>query len=155
MSKIKDDAVKGDTGAQFLLGNMYYNGEGMPQDYAEAVKWYRLAADKGHVKAQYNLGVMHGTGIGVPRNHAEAVKWYRLAADQGDAKAQYNLGVSDRNGLGVLQDYKEVVKLFRLAATRGYEFGLPPIRELRCGSSHTPSCRNDRSAALVALIDLV
>ena len=65
----------------------------MPQDYAEAVKWYRLAADQGYADAQNNLGVMYDQGQGVPQNYAEAVKWYRLAADQGDAAAQYNLGV--------------------------------------------------------------
>ena len=64
----------------------------MPQNYAEAVKWYRLAADQGDASAQYNLGVMYANGQGVPQNHAEAVKWYRLAADQGNASAQFNLG---------------------------------------------------------------
>ena len=78
--------------AQYNLGIMYYNGQGVPQDYAEAVKWYRLAADQGDAYAQYNLGVMYDNGEGVPQDYKEAVKWYRLAAEQGHAKAQYNLG---------------------------------------------------------------
>ena len=65
----------------------------MPQDYAEAVKWYRKAADQGDAAAQFNLGVMYATGQGVPQDYAEAVKWYRKAAEQGHAGAQYNLGV--------------------------------------------------------------
>ncbi len=62
---------------------MYDNGEGVPQDYAEAVKWYRLAAEQGDASAQYNLGIMYINGKGVPQDYAEAVKWYRLAAEQG------------------------------------------------------------------------
>ena len=72
---------------------MYAEGQGVPQDYAEAVKWFRLAADQGNATAQYNLGLMYDKGQGVPQNYAEAVKWYRLAADQGNAVAQFNLGV--------------------------------------------------------------
>ena len=86
-------ANQGDASAQFNLGLMYDKGQGVPQNHAEAVKWYRLAADQGDASAQYNLGVMYANGQGVPQNYAEAVKWYRLAADQGDASAQYNLGV--------------------------------------------------------------
>jgi uncharacterized protein len=55
------------------------------QDYAEAVKWYRLAAEQGNANAQYNLGVMYDNGDGVVQDYAEAVKWYRLAAEQGNA----------------------------------------------------------------------
>ena len=55
------------------------------EDDAEAVRWYRLAADQGHAYAQNNLGAMYANGDGVPEDDAEAVRWYRLAADQGDA----------------------------------------------------------------------
>ena len=72
--------------------------KGVPQDYAEALKWYRLAADQGDASAQYNLGVMYAEGRGVPQDYAEALKWYRLAADQGYADAQFNLGVMYANG---------------------------------------------------------
>jgi hypothetical protein len=44
------------------------------QDHAEAVKWYRLAADQGHATAQSNLGVKYENGEGVRQDHAEAVK---------------------------------------------------------------------------------
>ena len=55
----------------------------MPQDEAEAVYWYRLAADQGLAGAQFNLGVMYSEGQGVPQNDAEAVRWHRLAAQAG------------------------------------------------------------------------
>jgi TPR repeat protein len=74
--------------AQLNLGTMYANGHGVPQDYAEAVKWFSLAAEQGYANAQYNLGVSYDRGEGVPQDHAQAVKWYRLAAEQEYAGAQ-------------------------------------------------------------------
>ena len=61
---------------------MLLKGDGLPQDAAEAVKWYRKAADQGYAKAQYNLGVCYTQGTGGPQDSAEAVKWYRNAAEQ-------------------------------------------------------------------------
>ena len=66
---------------------MYANGEGVAEDDAEAVRWYRLAADQGLAIAQNNLGWMYDNGEGVAEDDAEAVRWYRLAADQGHADA--------------------------------------------------------------------
>jgi TPR repeat protein len=81
-------AEQGDVEAQNNLGLMYDNGEGVPQDYAEVVRWYRLAAEQGLASAQFNLGLMYDTGYGVPEDDAEAMRWHRLAADQGQAQAQ-------------------------------------------------------------------
>jgi hypothetical protein len=89
------------------------------EDYAEAVKWYRKAADQGYASAQFNLGFMYNKGKGVPLDDTEAVKWYRKAAEQGDAKAQSNLGFMYQHGEGVTQDYTEAVKWYRKAAEQG------------------------------------
>ena len=97
-------AELGNAKAQFNLGRMYHNGEGVPQDYAEAVRWYRLAAAQCDAKAQTNLGVMYAKGEGVPQDDAEVVKWFQRAAEEGYATAQYNLGVIYATGKGVLQD---------------------------------------------------
>ena len=86
-------AKKGYPWAQFNVGVMYANGEGVSQSDAKAIKWYRKGAQQGNADAQMHLGVMYANGQGVPENDAEAVKWYRKAADQGDAYAQNNLGV--------------------------------------------------------------
>ncbi len=112
-------ADQGDAGAQYNLGNMYANGEGVPQDDAEAVRWFRLAAEQGHASAQFNLGFMYANGRGVPEDAAEAVRWYRLAAEQGHASAQFNLGLMYANGRGVPEDDAEAVRLYRLAAEQG------------------------------------
>ena len=77
---------------------------GVPQDEAEAVRWYRLAAEQGNAIAQFNLGVRYDVGRGVPLDDTEAVRWYRLAAEQGVAIAQLNLGLMYGNGEGVLKD---------------------------------------------------
>ena len=57
-------AEQGDATAQFFLGLMYDEGEGVPENDAEAVKWYRLAAEQGDATAQTNLGVMYAIGAG-------------------------------------------------------------------------------------------
>ena len=61
---------------------MYRNGYGVPQDYAEAMKWYRLAAEQGDASAQYNLGLMYADGRGVPQDDETAYMWFDLAASQ-------------------------------------------------------------------------
>ena len=53
--------------AQIRLGNMYLDGDGVPQDFAEAAQWYRKAAERGLAEAQYKLGFMYYAGIGVPK----------------------------------------------------------------------------------------
>ena len=95
-------ADQGLAGAQYNLGWMYANGRGVPEDDAEAARWYRLAADQGHANAQYNLGWMYASGRGVPEDDAEAVRWLRLAADQGlaDRPVQPRLDVRQRRGCG-------------------------------------------------------
>ena len=112
-------AENGDAQAQYDLGVMYRDGESVQQDYAEAVKWFRLAAEQEVPEAQYDLGVMYFDGRGVPQNYVEAVKLYRSAAEQGLVEAQGALGVSYADGEGVSQDYMEAVKWFRLAADQG------------------------------------
>ena len=95
------------------------NGQGVPQNYAAALKLFRLAADQGNAVAQYNIGLIYKNGNGVPQNYAQAVKWYRLAADQGNADAQSNLGHMYGDGKGLARDYAEALKWYRLAADQG------------------------------------
>ena len=51
---------------------MYEVGKDVTQDYEEAVRWFRKAADQGIAEAQYSLGVMYGEGQGVMQDYAEA-----------------------------------------------------------------------------------
>ena len=89
---LPQEAVE-DAESFFQTGERYFNGTGLAQDYAEAVKWYRRAAEKGHADAENNLGNCYYYGKGVPQDYTEAVKWYRKAADHGNADAEVNLRV--------------------------------------------------------------
>ena len=110
-------AEQGDAAAQSELGWKYAKGDGVPQSYAEAVKWFRKAADQGNVPAQINLGVSYARGEGVSQDFAEAAKWYRRAADQGNGVAQNTLGGMYVQGQGVEQDYVQAYMWFHLAAS--------------------------------------
>jgi TPR repeat protein len=66
---------------------MYTEGQGVPQDYEEAVKWWKLATDQGNASAQCNLGAMYTAGQGVPQDYTEAARLIKLATAQGNATA--------------------------------------------------------------------
>lgn len=112
-------AEQGDARAQSDLGNMYYYGRGVPQDYVEAARLYGEAADQGDAKAEEGLAVLYYHGQGVPQNNAESVRWYRKAADQGYAKAEYGIGYMYSHGQCVTQDYGEAARWYRKAADQG------------------------------------
>ena len=76
-------AEQGVASAQFILGAAYANGLGVPENDAEAVKWYRLAAEQGYLIAQYNLGVMYYNGQGVVQDYIIAHMWFCIAAANG------------------------------------------------------------------------
>lgn len=84
-------AGQGNAFSQYVLGVMYENGMGVPENDTEAFKWYRLAAEQGIAEFQNKLGWMYDNGKGVEKNLTEAMKWYRKAAEQGDENALNNL----------------------------------------------------------------
>lgn len=98
VSVLRQKAERGDAEAQISLGNCYYKGRGVPQDYKEAAKWSRLSAEQGNARAQNNLGYCYSKGQGVPQDYKESVKWYRLAAEQGYAEARTSLGTFYKAG---------------------------------------------------------
>ena len=73
---LRSPADKGKADAQFLLGDMYSKGDGVPQNLADATKWYHKAADQGLAEAQFRLGFIYVEGLGVPQDYAEGVSWY-------------------------------------------------------------------------------
>ena len=81
-------AAQGDAEAQGVLGRMYAQGWGVPQDYAQAAKWYEKAAAQGRVFAQGALGVLYGKGSGVPQDYVRAYMWFNLAAANSTGKQQ-------------------------------------------------------------------
>ena len=92
VDELKRNAEQGDADAQNDLGICYENGVGVPQNYTEAVKWYRKSAEQGNATAQNNLGLCYENGVGVTKDLNKAIEWYRKAALQGseDAKRKLN-----------------------------------------------------------------
>ena len=80
-------AEQGNASAQFSLGVMYNNGQGVKQDDVEAVKWYRKAAKQGDASAQGMLGAAYILGKGVQVNKSLAKEWFRKACGNGEQKA--------------------------------------------------------------------
>ncbi len=107
----KAKAGKGDAEAQYSLGACYENGQGVTKDYAEAVKWYRKAADQNFAKAQSFLGICYFKGNGVPKDYVMAYKWQLLAAAQGDKDAK--AGVAQMESAMTKEQITEGQKLVR------------------------------------------
>ena len=100
---------------------MYAAGTGVSRDFAEALKWYRRAADAGYGPAIVNLALIYsgfGGTTGIPANLPEAAKWLRVGADLGYAPAQAMLGFAYVNGRGVAADPVEAVERRRRPAAR-------------------------------------
>lgn len=116
---IRTAAIDGNPEGQAILGEMYSEGAGVPENQETAVKWYRKAAQQGNADAQYYLGECYYFGKGVAENDAEAVKWFQKAAVQGDVDAQYYLGKCYYLGRGIAENDAEAVKWFQKAAEQG------------------------------------
>jgi TPR repeat protein len=85
-------AEGGDARAQAILGYMFANGSGVPQNYIEAASWYRRASEQGNPTAQYALGLMYDKGQGVPQDYVEAFKWLDLAVGRASGRAREDWG---------------------------------------------------------------
>jgi len=90
LEKFRPLAEKGNVGAQFNLGLMYQQGQGVEQNNAEAGGWFLKAAEQGHVEAQQNLGLRFAKGLGVERDWVQADKWFTIAAASGKETAINN-----------------------------------------------------------------
>lgn len=116
---LREAAMAGDAAAQFEVAIRYMDGRGIPQDYAQASRWYRLAAAQGLAPAQYRLGSMYEKGHGVGRDLAMARMWYQRAAERGNRKAMHNLAVLYADGIDGPPDFEKAATWFRQAAEHG------------------------------------
>ncbi len=117
---LRSRALAGDAKAQNDLGFLYERGRGVPQDYQEAVYWYRLAVNKNLAEAQYNLAIAYYYGQGVRQSYAESERWFLPAAKQSHVWAQYYLGLIYAHGRGVAKNEKEAALWFGRAAEQGH-----------------------------------
>jgi len=113
-------AEQGDKVGQNIVGAIYELGlPNLPQDYSEALKWYKLSALQGYADAEFSVGHFYADGLGVNIDRKEAIRWWKLSASHGSSRAQHNLGVSYKDGEGVSKDYSVAMNYFKLAAAQG------------------------------------
>ncbi len=148
-------AIAGDPRAARYVGVLYDTGEGVRQDRAEAVEWYRRAAGLGDPIAMFNVAVSYDSGIGIARNHRQAARWYRRAAALHDSRAEYNLALMYRSGDGVPRSPAEAEQLFQAAARDGASAGAgdlsrPPADAIRRVVTHSAHAPDDDTAFLQA-----
>lgn len=112
---------QGNPHAQYLLGEIYRDGQGIPRNLNTAASWYRRAAKQGDESAQLALAQMYERGEGVQQNYAKAAYWYQWAAEQEVAEAQFRLGQYYISGLGVEKNEEKAAMWYQLAARQGHE----------------------------------
>jgi uncharacterized protein len=91
------------------------------KDSAQAVDWFRKAAEQDDAAAQNGLGVMYRDGEGVPKDSVRAVDWFRKSAEHGDGYGQMNLGWMYSEGEGIPRDFITACMWFNLAAAHGLD----------------------------------
>ena len=117
--------------AEFNLGVMHAEGQGVTQDYSQALEWFRRAADQNFAPAQFQLGVLYYDGQGVAQNYGRAADWFRRAASHNHVQAIFNLGIMYREGQGVLANPTAAAHWYLLAAKQNF-----PPAQFRLGVMH-------------------
>jgi enhanced entry protein EnhC len=125
--RLYNQAILGNSDAQFELGQLYHYGMGVKQDSAQAIVYYQLAALQRDVRAEYNLGILYLEGKTDPVDYEKGLSWMTDAAFKGNAYAQYALaniyryGYSDKDGLQVIEpDQSRSINMYYLSAANQY-----------------------------------
>ncbi len=122
-------AQKKYSGAQYKLGLIYENGQGVEPDFNVAMNWYEKAALQGYANAQFKLGEVYLKGSQAPQDLSKTLHWFNLAGEQGNVQAQLALGEMYLQGQGGTQSNLLSAKWFLAAAHQGeataqYQLGL-------------------------------
>jgi len=134
-------AEEGEHEAQYALGVMYQDGDGLAKDEIQAARWYREAAIQDHhwaqhavawltkaahagvAAAQHNLAQAYETGLGAKQDYTKARDWYTKAAKQKYVSSYIKLGAMHERGLGEEAKPEQAVYWFEQAAMQGDSFG--------------------------------
>jgi len=108
-----------------------FRRQGVARDDAQALTWYRKAAEQGYPLAQQALGWMYSNGRGVQRDYAQAASWYEKAATPGDAVAESSLGYMYGYGVGVERDWIGSLRWYRMAAAQGDPDAIQFLKSLK------------------------
>jgi hypothetical protein len=146
LTRLKKAAEKGNAEAQFELGRIYGNGDGVPQDYQTAIDWLEKAAGQNHAKAQESLGSIYANGVGVKQDFSSARGWYMKAARNGLGSAQYLTATMFRFGLFESEvDMDQAIDWYRRAANQNVAAAQLALGKLAMRGKHV---KQDDSAAL-------
>jgi hypothetical protein len=114
-------AEAGSAQAQYLLGQQYAQGRGVPKNLGQAFACFERAAEQGWVEAQASLGVAYRNGLGIEKDFKAAFYWLQKAAEQGNAQAQWNLGAMyATGGPDLKQDTRQAFVWCQRAADQGF-----------------------------------
>ncbi|KAF9983554.1 hypothetical protein BGZ75_005002, partial [Mortierella antarctica] len=91
------------------IGDMFYFGNDLVQDYGRAMEWRLKAADAGDAASMFNVGIMYQKGEGAEQDYDKAMEWFHKASMAGDTGAMSNIGVMYATGEGVEQDYSKAL----------------------------------------------
>lgn len=106
--KLYEDAINNTNfKAMYILGDKYYRGDKIEQDYDLAMFYFRMAARYNYGRAEFNIGKMYELGLGVIKSYEKAIEWYKLASTHGEVKALESMG-------DVYLDKEEFIKAFKL-----------------------------------------
>ena len=125
-------AEQGDATAQYVLGVMYYDGEGVAQNYKKAIEWFTKGAEQDYASAQTRLAMMYEQGEGVPQDYKKAAHWFTKAAEQDDDVAQLFLGIMYFMGQGVQLDNSKSAHWLSKSAGQGNA-----MSQVRLGSMYS------------------
>ena len=135
---LKEEALKGNTDAQYNIGNYYYFNHNEDSNYNKAVYWWKKASEQGNADAQYKLGICYYYGQGITKSIENAITCWEKASDRGNKKAkerlietyedyaekgnanaQYQLGLFYIYGIYVKVDYDKAMKLLNKSSLQG------------------------------------
>lgn len=116
-----DRAQQGASEDQYRVGMKFTTGQGVAQNYAAGMNWFKKAAAQGHAPSQYMVGIGFYSGRGVPWNYKEGVTFFEKAAAQGHARAQYQLSDAYANGRGVDREPEWAMRWAGKAARQGHK----------------------------------
>jgi len=142
----KTPADKGDSDAQFNLGQAYKLGRGVPQDLRKAEELFAKAAEQGHMPASDNYGLL----LFQRGEHARAMPYIAAGADRGDPRAQYLLGLAYFNGENVTKDWVRAYALASLAQRAGLSQAASALAEM---DKHVPLDQRQQSVKLATQLD--
>ncbi len=127
LNHLYGQAILGDPGAQFEIGQLYQYGIAVNKNPQQALIYYRLAASQLDLRAEYNMGVLYLEGQTDPVDYKQGLGWITDAAFKGNVYAQYVLanmydkGFADASGKSIVEpDMQQALAMYYLASSNNY-----------------------------------